>query len=153
MAISPNTNFTTGQVLTADNANRWPRGVMAFSTLTANTTVNTTETTRTSVTWTAVADRYYKITWFEGNVLNGANASVNNMYLRQTTTAGTVIGNSVLYMAAAVQNERQCSVTTTFAAGSQTVFARILSNAATNTTYSASATQPAFLLVEDIGPA
>jgi hypothetical protein len=75
------------------------------------------------------------------------------MYLRATTTAGTIIANSTLYMNPSVQNERFCSVVTTFAAGAQTVFARVVSNTATNTTYTASATQPAFVLVEDIGPA
>ena len=153
MAINPNTTFTTGQVLTAAQQNRFGFGVVALSTVTSNTTVNTTEATRTSVTWTAIANRYYKITWYEGTVVSGVNASLNNMYLRQTTTAGTIIGNSTLYIASSEQEERICSVVTTFTAGSQTVFARVLSNAGTNTTYTASATQPAFLLVEDIGPA
>jgi hypothetical protein len=153
MAISPNTTFVSGAILTAQQQNQFGFGIVALSLLTSNTTVNTTETTRTSVTWTAIANRYYKITWFEGTVLGGANASLNNMYLRQTTTAGTVIGNSTTYIAPAEQEERICSVVTTFTAGSQTVFARVLSNTATNTTYTASATQPAFLLVEDIGPA
>ena len=153
MAISPNDTFTSGQILTAVECNQFPFGVVALSTLTSNTTVNTTEATRTSVTWTALANRYYKITWYEGTVLNGVNASLNNMYLRATTTAGTIIANSLIYIAASEQNVGICSVVKTFSAGSQTVYARVLSNAATDTTYTASATQPAFLLVEDIGPA
>ena len=152
MAINPNDNFIAGQILTATECNQFPRGIMALSTLTTNTTVNTTETTRTSVTWTAVASRYYKITWFEGNV-SYPGSSTNNMYLRQTTTAGTIIGNSVAVVLDPVSNERVCSIVTTFAAGSQTVFARVLGSVVNNTTYAASATQPAFLMVEDIGPA
>jgi hypothetical protein len=153
MAIAPNTTFVAGNILTAAQQNAFGFGIVALSTLTSNTAASTVEATRTSVTWTALANRYYKITWYEGTAVNGANASVNNMYLRQTTTAGTVIGNSTLYMAGGVQNERICSIVTTFAAGAQTVFARVITNAATNTTYTASATQPAFMLVEDIGPA
>jgi hypothetical protein len=141
----------TAWVETVSALTKAPRGVVALSTVTSNTAVGTTEATRTSVTWTAVASRYYKITWYEGTVVSGVNASLNNMYLRQTTTAGTIIGNSTLYLASSEQEERICSVVTTFTAGSQTVFARVLSNAATDTTYTASATQPAFLLVEDIG--
>ena len=142
----------TAWVETVSALTKAPRGVVALSTVTSNTAVGTTEATRTSVTWTAVASRYYKITWYEGTAVNGVNASVNNMYLRTTTTAGTIIGNTTYYYgASSVQNEHICSVVTTFTAGSQTVFARVLSNAATNTTYTASATQPAFMLVEDIG--
>jgi len=154
MAIAPNTTFVSGQILTAAQQNAFGFGVVALSTLTANTLATTTEATRTSVTWTAIANRYYKLTWFEPNVLNGANQSLNNIYLRATTTAGTVIGNSsFFFFNAGVNSFATCSVVKTFTAGSQTVFARILTNAATDTTYQASATMPAFLLVEDIGPA
>ena len=153
MAISPNTDFTSGQILTAQNANQWPRGVVALSLVTSNTTTaSSVEATRTSVTWTAVANRYYKITWVEGNVQNGANASVNNQYLRTTTTGGTIIGNTTIYYpSASLQQGSVTSCVTTFSAGSQTVFARVVSNAGTNTTYNGSATQPAYLLVEDLG--
>jgi hypothetical protein len=154
MAINPNTDFTAGAILTAAQQNRFPRGVMALSTLTANSTATTSESTRTSLTFTAVANRYYKITWFEGEVTNGANASNNTMYLRQTSTTGTILGTTIFYYGLSSEFRGNfCSVVTTFAAGSQSIFARILTNAGTNTTYKASATSPAFLMVEDVGPA
>jgi hypothetical protein len=130
-----------------------PRGVMALANITSNTTSNgSTEVTRASVTWTAVANRYYKITWVEGKVDNGVNASVNNHYLRTATTSGTIIATTLIYYpSASLQQGSVCSCVTTFAAGTQTVFARVVSNAATNTTWKASATEPAYLLVEDIG--
>ena len=130
-----------------------PRGVVALANITSNITSNgSTEVTRASVTWTAVANRYYKITWVEGKVDNGVNASVNNHYLRTATTSGTIIANTLIYYpSASLQQGSVCSCVTTFAAGTQTVFARVVSNAATNTTWKASATEPAYLLVEDIG--
>lgn len=155
MAIAPNTTFVAGNIYTAAQANAYGFGVVALSVVTSNTTTaSSSEATRTSVTWTAIANRYYKITWVEGNVQNGVNASVNNQYLRTTTTGGTIIGNTTIYYgSASLQQGSVCSCVTTFTAGSQTVFARVVSNAATNTTYNGSATQPAYLLVEDIGPA
>lgn len=155
MAIAPNVTFVSGAVYTAAQANAFGFGVVALSVVTSNTTTNSSnEGTRTSVTWTAIANRYYKITWVEGAVTNSSNASVNNQYLRTTTTSGTVIGNTeIYYPAASLEQGSVCSCVTTFTAGSQTVFARVVSNAATNTTYQASATRPAYLLVEDIGPA
>lgn len=155
MAIAPNTTFVSGAVLTAAQQNAFGFGVVALSPVTTSTTTSgSVEQTRTSVTWTALANRYYKITWFEGAVTNGTNASVNNMYLRATTTTGTVIGNvEIYYGSASMEQGAVCSCVKTFAAGTQTVYARVLSNAATNTTYFGSATTPAYLLVEDIGPA
>ena len=155
MAIAPNTTFVSGAVLTAAQQNAFGFGVVALALVTSNTTTSASvEQTRASVTWTAIANRYYKITWVEGSVGNGANASVNNQYLRTTTTAGTIIGTTTIYYpSASLQQGSVCSVVTTFSAGTQTVFARVVSNAGTNTTYTGSATQPAYLLVEDIGPA
>jgi hypothetical protein len=153
MAINPNVDFVAGAVLTASQQNRFGRGVMTLGPLTSNTSATTVEATRTNVTFTAVANRYYKITWFEGNLAGGANASLNTMRLRTTSTTGTIIGESLLFLNAGYQSPAVCSVISTFAAGSQTIYARVLTNAATATVYTASGTQPAYLTVEDIGPA
>jgi hypothetical protein len=66
MAINPNTTFTAGAVLTADEANRFPRGVMGAVYRTAgDLTVTTTlaDLTGMTVTFTAEASRTYKATW------------------------------------------------------------------------------------------
>ena len=67
MAISPNDDFTAGQILTAQECNQFPRGVMALATSTTSYTLTTSEVIATgmTVTFTAVANRYYRITWFE----------------------------------------------------------------------------------------
>jgi hypothetical protein len=43
MAISPNDDFTAGQVLTATECNQFPRGVMARATSTTSYTMTTSE--------------------------------------------------------------------------------------------------------------
>lgn len=153
MAINPNTDFSAGAVLTASQQNRFPRGIMAVSNLTANGSFVNAETTRTNVTFTAVANRYYKLTWYEPH-LNNTNASVNNLYLRlDNATTGTIIASSKFYLAAGYDSPIILECVTTFSAGSRTIYARGDENAATATTLNASATKPAFLLVEDLGPA
>ena len=66
MAVNPNTQFSSGAVYTADEANRFPRGVMgAVYRNAGNLTVTTTlaDLTGMSVTFTAEASRTYKATW------------------------------------------------------------------------------------------
>lgn len=153
MAINPNTDFSTGAVLTASQMNRLPRGIMALSNQTANWTIANAESTRTSVTFTAVANRYYRVSWYEPDLSNG-NASVNNLYFRlDNATTGTIIGTTRLYMIAGDATPLSLSVVATFSAGSRTIYARGDENAATGTTAAASATKPAYLMVEDLGPA
>jgi len=61
MAINPNTNFSAGAVLTSAQQNRFPRGVMAFTKATASGAINSEAVQITGSSFTAVANRYYKI--------------------------------------------------------------------------------------------
>ena len=65
MAVTPNTTFTSGQILTAQAANNWPRGIMGYAISTANTAVTTTEAdiTGMTATFTGVANRLYRATF------------------------------------------------------------------------------------------
>jgi hypothetical protein len=67
MAITPNTNFTSGQILTAAQQNRFPRGIMAYQTLEFDSTTSATHTTYqdngTGLTITTVAGRLYRIVY------------------------------------------------------------------------------------------
>ena len=56
-----NTTFTAGQVLTAQQTNNFPFGVVDYKNNTATqTNINTaTDITNLSITWTAIADRVY----------------------------------------------------------------------------------------------
>ena len=152
MAINPNTDFTPGAVFTAGQADRFPRGIMALSLITANANIVNAESTFTSVTFTAEADRYYKITWFSGLILN-VNSSVNNFYFRQTTATGTIIQQALQFLTANEGHPFTMSVVKTFAAGSTSVFARFDQNAGTATVMNSGATRPSYLMVEDVGPA
>lgn len=66
MAINPNTDFTTGAILTAAQQNRFPRGVMGTQTLTtafATTAPNTTaQDSGMTLTFTEQSGRIYRIT-------------------------------------------------------------------------------------------
>jgi hypothetical protein len=152
MAINPNTNFTAGAILTADQQNRFPRGIVALSLITSNANILNAETTFTSVSFTAVADRYYRISWFSGQIQN-ASSSVNNFYLRETTATGTVIQQGLQFLSSGEGHLFQLSVVKTFSAGAQSIFARFDQNAGSATVMTSSATRPSFLMVEDIGPA
>ncbi len=63
MAINPNTDFSAGAVLLASQQNRFPRGVMAFTKATASGSINSEQVQITGSSFTAVANRYYKITF------------------------------------------------------------------------------------------
>ena len=66
MAINPNTDFSSGAVLTAAQQNRFPRGVMGSVYRTAgNVTMSTSaaDVTGMAVTFTAEASRTYKASW------------------------------------------------------------------------------------------
>lgn len=148
MAIAPNDNFIVGQVLTAAECNAFPRGVMAFG----QSTTDITFTTETSIiilaAFTAVANRYYRITFYQPSMDNAA-AGYAVMKIKQSTTVLNSC-NAQQYNAG-TGYEGICVAVSTFAAGSV-----ILSGTLTSTTTGSTnntATQYGFMLVEDIGPA
>ena len=67
MAINPNTTFVAGNILTAAQQNRLPFGVCASSSSTTDYTLTTTLTIATgmSATFTAIANRLYRVTYYE----------------------------------------------------------------------------------------
>jgi hypothetical protein len=159
MAINPNTNFSSGAVLTAAQQNRFPRGVMARATSQTTyvlTTSNTVLVTGMSVTFTAVANRFYKITWYEPQGQTPSIVGNTQTFLREASVTGTVIGNNVFTneTASGDQDEMIIIKTATFTAGSVT----LVGTASVTSTSGGpqlirDATREAFLLVEDIGPA
>lgn len=58
MAITPNTTFTAGDVLTADEMNRLPWGVLARAEITSTFTTSSTHTTFQDVTGYSVSCTY-----------------------------------------------------------------------------------------------
>lgn len=158
MAINPNTDFSSGAVLTAAQQNRFPRGVMALATSTTSYTLTTSEVIATgmTVTFTAVANRYYKITYYEPQAQTASFASNTQLTLRQTNASGTVLQNTVFTNEtnATDQSGMTCIRTMTFSAGSITVVGTAKCSLTTGTPQLIrDSTRQAQLLVEDIGPA
>jgi hypothetical protein len=150
MAVSPNTNFSTGQVFTSAQANNFPRGVMGYAISTTSPTVTTTtaDVTGMTATWTAVANRLYRAT-FEGFVAC-TNPSQNQFFFAD---ASNVNQDSWYEDIPAGAFRTICLVylfTTT--AGSKTLKLRAQTSAGTMTFYGDSGRSLSFI-VEDLGPA
>jgi hypothetical protein len=149
MAVNPNTNFTTGAVFTADQANRFPRGAMGYVYSTAgNITLTTTvqDIPGASVTFTAVSGRLYKITY--------------NAQIQKVTSAGYIEisfynGATVIYdgfedVAAGQYINYSMTSVVSGLSGSVTIKATGIVNVATATIFRGVA-NPTSFVVEDIG--
>jgi hypothetical protein len=149
MAINPNTDFSSGAILTAAQQNRFPRGIMGVSLRTTNFAPTSTASDFGSITFTAVADRYYKYSLFVPgadadasrlltvNLVNASNVSVN-------TYTQTLRGPGVLDLVA-------FTTVRTETAGSLTRKIR-MSTSAGNASM-CSSTSIGVFVVEDLGPA
>ena len=109
----------------------------------------TTETTiLTATAFTAVASRYYRITFFEPSL---ANTAIGTTTLKIKQGATILQQGIVANVAATTGYAGTISVVETFTAGSVTITATAQSSATGSA--QASATYPGYLLIEDIGPA
>lgn len=159
MAIAPNDTFTSGQILTAAECNSFPFGIVAQATsTTSDTNITSTETVQlTASTFTAIANRYYKITYFEPQPFPSAGTpNYIQTKIRLTNTAGTCFATAIHQVDSNQNPAVSTSLTSvtiqTLTAGSTVIVATAVVNGGTGTC-TRSATQPALLLVEDIGPA
>jgi hypothetical protein len=158
MATTPNTTFVAGAILTAAQQNNFARGAMAApATRTTDQSGITAETliTGMSVTFTAVANRLYKFTWFEPYLDSSGNLSCRfDGRVRLTNISGTVLQQARLsFGGGATLNDHYFTLTGVYtpAAGSVTL---VCTGAASNsTTCRGAATNPAYFIVEDIGTA
>jgi hypothetical protein len=132
---------------------------MALATSTTSYTVTTSAAIATGMTatFTAVANRNYKITYFEPQILTPsvANGFVSAT-IRLTNAAGAAY--SVTYCqtnsATPMTQMGGGSVITTFSAGSVTLVGCLVASSTTGTPIATRAsTALAYILVEDIGPA
>ena len=149
MAANPNTNFTAGQVLTADQQNRFGRGVMNYAQSTANSGFTTiTDITGMSITFTAVANRLYKAT-FSGTVDQNATATTQFFITDGSNSAQARYDNT----ATAGQSIITFSYLFTASAGSVTRKIRaFVSGGAATMLHTAGSYQYGFI-IEDMGPA
>lgn len=150
MAVNPNTDFSSGAVYTADQANRFPRGVMALSIRNTAYAPTTAISDFASVTFTAVANRYYRYSCYTP----GADSSAAILLTATLTdSAGTTVYNtfSQSIRGAALLDTFSFMTVRTETAGSITRKIRMVTSAGNASM--CSATSIGYLLVEDLGPA
>lgn len=155
MAINPNTDFSSGAVLTAAQQNRFPRGVMGGVVRTAGDIALTTtvaDLTGMSITFTAVASRTYKCSWSLSAAKSTASGYVG-AYL--TNSSNTVLAASYatgfIVAGAGYVNLSGFTYLTTLSAGSTTLKLRGNVESAGGTVI-ASGTNAASFIIEDCGP-
>jgi hypothetical protein len=153
MAISPNVNFVSGAILTATQQNQFPRGIVAFAeSIISDTTITAEEIQLTASTFTAVANRYYRITYYEPQVALNNNETATSR-IRLTNLAGTQYQLGKLRGSGSPLSDFMTTVWVgTLTAGSTVIVATLQSSSGTATA-TRSATQPAQITIEDLGPA
>jgi hypothetical protein len=153
MAISPNTDFSAGAILTATQQNQFPRGIMALNTNTSSSAGITSEALQiTSTSFTAVANRYYRITYFEPDVsVNVPTVDYVFARIRLTNISGAIQQSGTAEISAQ-RSAVEISLIKTFSAGTVTICGTL--TAATGTIVSnRSADKVSYISVEDVGPA
>jgi hypothetical protein len=149
MAISPNDDFTAGQVLTATECNQFPRGVMAYAqSITSDTTITTEETQITSTAFLPVLNRYYRVTYFEPDILGGTTyvaARIKN--------GATTLQTGYTSQSAGIDRSLTTIWVGTFASAVSTTLTATLQSTSGTAQAIRSSTVIGFILVEDIGPA
>jgi hypothetical protein len=152
MAITPNTTFTSGAILTAAQMNRLPWGIMGYAQATANQTGITTATNVTglSVAFTAISSRYYKTTIYTFSAQQNTLAGYAEFIIADGSNVQKQTG--VIYQLAGEQAPLSVSIVETGLSGSVTRKARAATNAG-SLLLAAGAASPMFIVVEDIGQA
>ena len=148
-----NTNFTVGQILTAQQQNNFPRGLVSVTPVITTSAAVSVETLRlTSPSFTAVANRYYRISYYEP-ACQFVSGTVNgfDLKIRLTNSAGTVYQLANPKIASAGANAGFCSIVTTLTAGATVFVATFQPTGGGTGQCFGSATAVAQLVIEDIG--
>jgi len=160
MAISPNVTFVSGAVFTAAQANAFPFGNVALASSATSYTMTTAavQTTGMTVSWTAIANRNYKVTYYEPQVTTPSTLSgYTTLRLYENSVAtGPQLQQGFVQNSAAVVLSGSLTLTYvgTFTAGTRTVIGAGLASSVTGVPIAGrSALSKAFLIVEDLGPA
>lgn len=156
MAIAPNTTFVSGAILTAAQQNAFGFGIVAQGSATANNAVSSTEAVQvTASTFTAIANRYYKITYYEPITTPAAGAGNSiSLRIRLTNAAGTVYQTGQSQATGGTAGSAPITLVTiqTFSAGSVVLVGTAQVNTGAGACYRG-ADAIARIIVEDIGPA
>ena len=148
MAVNPNTDFSAGNVLTAAQQNRFPRGVVAEnSTTTTYTTTNSYVDVLACSSFTAVTNRLYQVTFTSssaGYATAGSriavkllrNSSIITIGYQGTNATGVVLEVTGLFVAT----------------GATVVKAQAKYDIGSSSDLYADVNSPMRLWVEDLGP-
>ena len=149
MAIAPNVTFVSGAILTAAQQNAFGFGVVALATVSANYAPTSTASDFASVTFTAIANRYYKYSL----IVPGADSDASRtLTISLVDSANTSVNSgSQTLRGSGLLDLLSFTTIRTETAGSLTRKIR-MSTSAGNASM-CSATSIGFFLVEDIGPA
>ena len=147
---NPNTAFSSGAVYTADQANRFPRGLMEFNTASAtDSSITAEEIQITLPAFTAVTGRAYKISYYEPGFGSSVGAAMT-MRIRLTNLAGAIQQQGIVYNTGAQQQNGFITNIVGFTTGS-IVLVGTLQNSAGTGSVTRSGTTQGILMVEDIG--
>jgi len=150
-----NTNFTVGQILTAQQQNNFPRGLVSATSVTSSSGTFSVETLRvTSPSFTAVANRKYRITYVEP-VLQFVSGTVNNvgMIIRITSIAGAIQTFSEIKIQSSNNNAGICTIVKELTAGATVMVGTLIANGGGSANAFSSATAVTQLIIEDLGVA
>ena len=150
MAITPNTAFSSGAVYTADQANRFPRGVMQYNTNSAtDASVTAEEIQITLPAFTAATGRLYRISYYEPGFGSSVGAAMT-MRIRLTNLSGAIQQTGTIYNTGTQQQNGLITNVVSFTAGSIVLVATLQNSAGTGSA-NRSSTAQGILIVEDIG--
>ena len=164
--MASNTTFTSGQILTATMQNNLEWGVpdatsggtssKCYVKRTANYTLTSSEALVTGMTctFTAVANRLYRVS-FHGYVLKNTGTSQVYANIKQTVGASvSYISTGVMTMASGEYATFDISgMLVGLAAGATTIEITAQYDPTAGGTFTASATNPSWMWIEDIGAA
>ena len=140
MAVTPNTTFSSGAILTASQQNRFGRGVMVAPSSTTTGGTFTAEAQQLTTTFTAVTGPMYLIVYFEPT-LSGSASATCTARLREDSSVGAVINTATVTLPTAfTTNLTVQSIFTATATGSKTVSATLQASTGTGTTTRSSTT-------------
>ena len=154
MAVTPNTTFVAGAVLTASQMNRFGRGLMVAPSFSTTGGTFTAEAQQLTTTFTAVNGRAYLVTYTEPT-LSGSASATCTARLREDSSSGTVMNTSTVTLPTAfTTNLTVQTIFTATASGSKTIVATLQASTGTGTTTRSSVTlRFPILSVIDIGAA
>ena len=130
---NPNTAFSSGAVYTADEANRFPRGVMEFNTASATDSSITAEEIQITLSaFTAVTGRAYRISYYEPGFGSSVGAAMT-MRIRLTNLAGAIQQQGIVYNTGAQQQNGFITNIVGFTTGSIVLVGTLQNSAGTGT--------------------